>query len=165
MKKPDIILVDDHKIFRQGLKSIITIENIATVIGEASNGMEFINLLNYLQPDLVLMDIDMPEMNGLEATQRAIEIVPDIKILAFTMFGDQEYIQKMEEIGASGYIQKSSDISELEKAMYSILKGEKYYSKLECKRNNKTIAKNIKTTSVMHPKNDKKNIDTFPPWF
>ena len=72
MKKPDIIIVDDHLIFRQGLKSLITIENIATVIAEASNGREFIDLLASHKPDLVLMDIDMPQMNGMEAAQKAL---------------------------------------------------------------------------------------------
>jgi len=88
MKKPEIIIVDDHMIFRQGLKSLITVENFAAVIGEASNGNEFIELLSHLKPDLVLMDIDMPHMNGMEATQKALAIMPELKIIAFTMFGD-----------------------------------------------------------------------------
>lgn len=67
-EKPNIIIVDDHLIFRQGLKSIISNEEIANVIGEASNGIEFLQLLTYLKPDLVLMDIDMPHMNGFTRT-------------------------------------------------------------------------------------------------
>ena len=124
---PKIILVDDHELFRQSLKSIITIENIATIIGEASNGKEFLDQLTYLKPDLVLMDIDMPVMNGLEATEKALKIMPDLKIIAFTMFGDDDYISKMIELGAMGYILKSCDFSVLEKAIELILKGEKYY--------------------------------------
>src|SRR5512133_1655890 len=99
MKKPDIIIVDDHLIFRQGLKSLINLENIATVIGEASNGLEFIELLSSLKPDVVLMDIDMPHMNGMEATKKALEVFPDLKIIAFTMFGDEEYYYKMIDLG------------------------------------------------------------------
>ena len=134
MKKPDIIIVDDHEIFRQGIKSIITLENIASVIGEASNGIEFIELLSYLKPDLVLMDVDMPYMNGLEATEEALKIMPDLKIIAFTMFGDEEYFIKMIELGAKAYILKSSNISELEKAIHFVMKGEKYFSNHQFKK-------------------------------
>lgn len=125
---PDIIIVDDHLIFRQGLKSLITFENIANVIGEASNGKEFIELLSHLKPDLVLMDIDMPHMNGMEATQKALELIPDLKIIAFTMFGDEEYYYKMIDLGVKGFILKSSGINELEKAISEVTQGESYFS-------------------------------------
>jgi DNA-binding NarL/FixJ family response regulator len=128
MKKPDIIIVDDHLIFRQGLKSLIVAENFATVIGEASNGIEFIELLSMLQPDLVLMDIDMPQMNGMEATQKALELMPELKIIAFTMFGDEEYYYKMIDLGVKGFILKSSGINELEKAIQDVMMGESYFS-------------------------------------
>lgn len=127
-RKPDIIIVDDHLIFRQGLKSIISIENIARVIGEASNGREFIELLSHLKPDLVLMDIDMPHMNGMEATQKARMLIPDIKIIAFTMFGDEEYYYKMIDLGVKGFILKSSGINELENAIEEVMRGESYFS-------------------------------------
>ena len=128
MKKPDLIIVDDHLIFRQGLKSLITIENIASVIGEASNGKEFIELLAHLKPDLVLMDIDMPHMNGMEATQKALEMMPDLKIIAFTMYSDEDYYYKMIELGVKGFILKSSGINELEKAIQEVMAGESYFS-------------------------------------
>lgn len=128
MKKPEIIIVDDHLIFRQGLKSLITSENIATVVGEASNGKEFLQLISHINPDLVLMDIDMPHMNGMEATQRALEIIPDLKIIAFTMFGDEEYYYKMIDLGVKGFILKSSGINELEKAISEVMIGESYFS-------------------------------------
>ncbi len=162
MKKPDIILVDDHQIFRQGIKSITTIENIATVIGEASNGIEFIDMLAYLHPDLVLMDIDMPGMSGLEATQKALEIMPDIKIIAFTMFGDEEYFLKMIELGAVGFILKSSDITELEKAIHHVMKGEKYFSNHQYKKNSKNMdALKIEVKNLDNRRNEDKPI----PWF
>ena len=128
MKKPDIIIVDDHLIFRQGLKSLITSENFASVIGEASNGKEFIDLLSYLKPDLVLMDIDMPHMNGMEATKQALELIPDLKIIIFTMFGDEEYYYKMIDLGVKGFILKSSGINELEKAIQVVMLGESFFS-------------------------------------
>jgi len=127
-KKPDIIIVDDHLIFRQGLKSIITLESIANVIGEASNGIEFIELLSTLRPDLVLMDIDMPRMNGLDATAKALEILPDLKIIAFSMFSDEEYYYKMIDRGVKGFILKTSGINELETAIQNVMLGDTYFS-------------------------------------
>ena len=127
-KKPNIIIVDDHLIFRQGLKSIITLENIANVIGEASNGIDFIELLSDLKPDLVLMDIDMPRMNGLEATEKALEILPELKIIAFSMFSDEEYYYKMIDRGVKGFILKTSGINELETAIQNVMSGDTYFS-------------------------------------
>ena len=121
--KPKIILVDDHLPFRHGLKSILTIEKIADVIGEASNGVEFIELLSHLEPDLVIMDIDMPKMNGIEATQKALEIRPNLKIIVFTMFGDNEYLEKMNSLGIKAFMLKSSGINELEKAINDVMTG------------------------------------------
>ena len=127
-KKPNIIIVDDHLIFRQGLKSIITLENIANVIGEASNGIEFIELLSDLKPDLVLTDIDMPRMNGLDATEKALEILPELKIIAFSMFSDEEYYYKMIDRGVKGFILKTSGINELETAIQNVMLGDTYFS-------------------------------------
>jgi len=127
-KRPDIIIVDDHLIFRQGLKSIITLENIANVIGEAHNGLEFIELLSHLKPDLVLMDIDMPHMNGLDATEKALEIMPDLKIIAFSMFSDEDYYYKMIDRGVKGFILKSCGIIELENAIQNVMSGDNYFS-------------------------------------
>jgi len=127
-QKPSIILVDDHLIFRQGLKSIISNENFAEVIGEASSGIEFLELLKNNRPDVVLMDIDMPYMNGMEATRKALEMAPDMKIIAVTMFGDEEYYYKMIELGVKGFIVKSSGITELENAIREVMMGESYFS-------------------------------------
>lgn len=128
IKKPTIIIVDDHLIFRQGLKSIILQENFATIIGEASNGLEFLELLSSRKPDVVLMDIDMPHMNGLEATEKALKLMPDLKIIAFTMFGDEEYYYKMIDRGVKGFILKTSGIGELENAIRDVMLGESYFS-------------------------------------
>jgi DNA-binding NarL/FixJ family response regulator len=126
--KPTLIIVDDHVTFRNALKSLSTIENFATVIGEASNGVEFLELLNHQKPDLVLMDIDMPAMNGIEATQEALKLMPDLKIIALTMFGDEEYYNKMVESGVKGFILKTGGIHELEKAIHNVICGKIYFS-------------------------------------
>lgn len=125
--KPDIIIVDDHLTFRHVIKSIISIEDIANVIGEASDGEVFIGLLSHLKPDLVLMDIDMPHMNGIEATQKALELMPDLKIIVFSMFGREDYYYKMIDLGVKGFLLKSSGINELEKAIREVMKGKSYF--------------------------------------
>jgi len=143
-RKPDIIIVDDHLIFRRGLKSILTIENIANVIGEASNGKDFLTLLSYLNPDLVLMDIDMPLMNGIEATRQALKLNPNLKIVAFTMFGEEAYYNMMFDLGVKGFILKSGGIKELEDAIRDVMKGKCYFSNELISRINNTLSrKNI----------------------
>lgn len=127
--KPTIILVDDHIIFRQGLKSLITAENLGTVIGEASDGNEFIHILTHPAPNLVIMDIDMPNMNGMEAAKKALELFPNLKIIVFTMFGDDEYLQKMISLGVKGFILKSNGITEIEKSIHDVINGKTYFSK------------------------------------
>jgi DNA-binding NarL/FixJ family response regulator len=127
MKKPKIIIVDDNHTFRQSLTLLITIENLANVIGKASNGIEFIELLSLNKPDLVLMDIDMPEMNGIEATQKALELIPDLKIIVFLMYGNEEYYIRMRKLGVRGYILKSCHINEFERAIQDVMKGENYF--------------------------------------
>lgn len=127
-KKPQIVLVDDHVLFRQGLKSIITDRKIADVIGEASNGEEFIELLSHMNPDLVLMDIIMPKMNGMEATYLALRLMPQLKIIAYTMFGEREYYYRMTAIGVKGFIVKNSRIEEIEKAIKEVMLGNTYFN-------------------------------------
>jgi DNA-binding NarL/FixJ family response regulator len=127
-KRPNIIVVDDHLIFRQGLVAVITVENIANVIGEASDGYEFIDLLSHLRPDVVLMDIDMPCMNGIEASRKALKLMPDLKIIAYTMFGEQDYYYKMIEIGVKGFVLKSSPIEDLETAIREVMDGKTWFS-------------------------------------
>ena len=127
MKKPTIIIVDDNLTFRQSLILLITIENIASVIGKASNGIEFLELLAANKPDVVLMDIDMPEMNGIEASKKALEIMPDLKIIVFSMYGNEEYYSKMRDIGVKGYILKSCHIDEFENAIRDVMKGKNYF--------------------------------------
>jgi len=147
--KPTIIIVDDHLIFRHGIKSMLEIENIATVIGEASNGIEFLELLSHVKPDLVFMDIDMPYMNGLDATQNALKIFPDLKIIALTMFSDEEYYYKMVDRGVKGFLLKTSGISEIENAIRNVMLGETHFS-------NEILIKIISNYSRKHPETNTK---------
>ncbi|NDP22773.1 MAG: response regulator transcription factor [Paludibacter sp.] len=128
LKVPNIILVEDHTIFRQGIKAIINFENLGTVIGEASNGKDFIDMISVSSPDLVLMDIEMPDMNGIEATKRALNLNPDLRVIAFTGYADQEYFHLMVELGVKGFILKTEGLKELEIAIRKVMHGERYFS-------------------------------------
>lgn len=98
------------------------------VIGEASNGEELLLLLQKSKPDVVITDIKMPIMNGVEATKRALELYPDLNIIALTMFGEHTYINLMGEAGAKGFLQKSVNRDELEKAIKTVCAGNTYFS-------------------------------------
>ncbi|MBU2649456.1 MAG: response regulator transcription factor [Bacteroidetes bacterium] len=124
----DIIIVDDHEIFRNGLKMVINKLKYARVIGEAANGKEFIQLLEKKEPHMVFMDIEMPVMNGIEATRKALEDYPDLKIAALTMFNDEAYIESMLEAGARGFLLKNINKDDLEQAIRTLARGHTYYS-------------------------------------
>jgi DNA-binding NarL/FixJ family response regulator len=158
-KKPDITIVDDHLIFRQGLKSILALHNIANVIGEASNGIEFLRLLVHLKPDLVLMDIDMPTMNGIEATENAMKQMPELKIIAFTMFSDEEYYYKMIDRGVKGFILKTYGISELQNAIKNVMSGDSYFSNELLMRIIKNFGQLNKVMPLKHDKLTPREID------
>lgn len=123
-----IILVDDHTMFRNGLKLMIETNKIGKVIAEAENGHKFLDLLLQHQPDVVLMDIDMPVMNGLTATQKAIEKYPHLKIIGLSMFGDEKFYVKMLNAGAKGFMLKKSGMTELIKGIQDVANGESYFS-------------------------------------
>ncbi|UTW63181.1 response regulator transcription factor [bacterium SCSIO 12741] len=122
----NLLLCDDHPIFRQGIRNVLANEPEVTILGEASNGKECLELLEILQPDIVLMDIRMPEMNGILCTQKIKERYPDVKIIAMTQFDEIRLVKQMMKYGASGYVLKSSTHSELLKAFREVLKGKKY---------------------------------------
>lgn len=123
-----IILVDDHQMFRDGLKFAISQIDDLEVIGEASNGVEFLNQLEELNPDVILMDIGMPKMDGVEATEKAVTLKPSINIIALSMFGDVEYYQKMVAAGAKGFLMKEASVDELEAGIREVVNGGTYFS-------------------------------------
>ncbi|MDZ7741707.1 MAG: response regulator transcription factor [Bacteroidota bacterium] len=126
--KLDIIIVDDHEIFRNGLKMVLGKLKYVNIIAEASNGREFLELLPEHEPDIVLMDIEMPEMNGIQATEKAIKQNPELKIIALTMFNDDEYIQSMIDAGVRGFLIKNIKKDILDRALQEVHKGGNYYS-------------------------------------
>ncbi len=128
MSNAKLYLVDDHLIFREGLRNLIEVEDIGKVVGEAGNGKDFIENFEDISPDLVLMDISMPIMDGIEATKQAIEKRPDLKVMALSMNGDEEYYYKMIEAGVKGFLLKDSGIREMEKGIKAVLEGDSYFS-------------------------------------
>lgn len=128
MKKHSILIVDDHNLFRKGLILMLNeIENLE-VIGEASNGIEFINFLALSIPDIVLIDINMPQSDGVSATKKALSLYPNLKVIAVSSSDDYESYQKMVESGVIGFLIKNSDISELNICIQKALNGVGYFS-------------------------------------
>jgi len=126
--KVKIIIVDDHEIFRNGLKMVLGKLSYASLIGEAQNGAEFLELLKKSKPDIVLLDIEMPVMNGVDAAKSALDKYPDINIIALTMFNDDEYIKSMMDAGVKGFLIKNINKETLDKAIQTVVNGGNYYS-------------------------------------
>lgn len=126
--KHGVILVDDHTLFRNGLKILLNNLSDYVVVGEAANGLEFLDLLENQQPDLVLLDIDMPVMDGIEAARKALHKYPDLKIITLSMYGEEDYYYKMVDAGVKGFLLKNSDINEVKTALQTVLDGGSYFS-------------------------------------
>lgn len=123
-----LIIADDHVMFRESICKILIQKKIADVIAEAGNGIELLKLLDIHTPDMVLMDISMPEMDGIEATKKAIEKQPNLKILTLSSFGDEQYYFNMLEAGVKGFLLKSASLAELEKAIKEVAGGGSWFS-------------------------------------
>lgn len=128
MKKLKIYIVDDHKLFREGLKLLLSTQDFIQHIYEASNGQEFIENLSLIDCDIVLMDIEMPEMNGILATEKALKMRPDLKVIVLSMYGDEQYYYKMVDAGVKGFVLKSSGIEKVITAIHKVADGENYFS-------------------------------------
>lgn len=124
----NILLVDDHNLFRNGLKMLIDTIPGYNVTGEASNAREFLEKIKTGQFDIIFLDIDMPDMNGIDAARIALKSYPDLKIITLTMYGDQEYFDQMVQAGAKGFLLKNSDILEVKSAIEAVQQGGTYYS-------------------------------------
>ena len=128
MSKPRILIVDDHGIVRAGIRSLLEDDTSIEVVGEAENGEEAIEKAKQLKPDLVLMDIAMPGMNGIEATRRIKEEFPDICVLILTMHDDEEFFLPALRAGASGYVVKEAEPKEFLHAIQVVVGGDVFLS-------------------------------------
>lgn len=153
MENITIAVVDDHSLFREGVISTLNLLNMKLTIFEASDGQEFLDLISKENIQVVLMDINMPNIDGVEASKIALEQNPNIKIIALTMQMEHEYFEKMLSIGVKGFLTKSIDKDDLEKAIEFVVGGKQYFSeeilplfmnKLSHKNN---LAKNIKLSA------------------
>jgi DNA-binding NarL/FixJ family response regulator len=128
MKRISVYIVDDHQLFRQGLKLLLSNLDYIENVYEAENGRQFIENLKNNKIDIALLDIEMPEMNGIEAAKKAIEIHPGIKIVALSMYSNKNYYLSMIEAGASGFLLKNSSFQEVEKAIVDVYNNKSYIS-------------------------------------
>ncbi len=123
-----IAIADDHEIVRDGIKLLLEDEPGFEIVSEAENGKQALSFCKDYEPDLVIMDITMPEMDGIEATKKIKDQYTNIKVLALTMLSEDQHIRKMIKAGASGYILKSAGKEELIKAIKTIIEGQHYFS-------------------------------------
>ncbi len=123
-----VLIADDHQIFRDGLITLLESEDDIEIIGTAKNGIEAINIAKKLKPDILIMDITMPEMDGIEATLRLKMAMPEIKILALSMHSDSQYVRKMLKAGIDAYLIKSCTSKKLIDVIHSVHNNKKILS-------------------------------------
>jgi DNA-binding NarL/FixJ family response regulator len=128
MNKTKVLIVEDHAIFREGLKRVIEAIKDVELVGEAENGVQLLELIKKKKTDIVLMDIKMPVMDGIEATEKALMINPKLRIIILTMFGEEEYLYSLIQKGISGFMLKTARIVEIERAIQMVAAGKQYYS-------------------------------------
>ena len=123
-----IILADDHKIVLQGLKTLIEQEPDMEVVGEAEDGLRTVSMVRELIPHVVIMDIKMPDLNGIEATQQILSEVSEVKVIALSMYADRRFVANMLKAGACGYLLKDCAFEELAKAIRLVMSNKTYLS-------------------------------------
>jgi DNA-binding NarL/FixJ family response regulator len=128
MKRTRILLADDHAVVRQGFKMILSAQTDMEIVGEAANGREAVELAQQLHPDVVVMDVAMPELNGIEATRRLIAENPHTRVIALSMHKDSVYVREILRAGARGYLLKDSGAGDLVTAIRAVANGESYLS-------------------------------------
>lgn len=134
MQKIKVLLADDHNVVRQGLRALFTTEEDIEIVGEADTGRQAVQMAKRLMPDVVVMDIAMPLLNGLEATRQITNQVPTAKVLVLSTYSDDEYVQQLTEAGAAGYLVKQTAANDLLKAIREAHRGNAYFSPSIAKR-------------------------------
>jgi DNA-binding NarL/FixJ family response regulator len=128
MEQIKIFIVDDHNLFREGLKFLLSNQPYISQIYESEDGESFLQKLRETKPDIALVDIELPRMNGIEATTRALQIHPSLKVIALTMYADESYYMSMIEAGAKGFMLKNSNFQEVLLAIDEVASGRNYFS-------------------------------------
>jgi DNA-binding NarL/FixJ family response regulator len=127
-KKIEILIADDHQMFIEGIISSLAANEFITVVATANNGKQILKLLEKDTVDVILLDINMPEMNGIEAAKIILKKYPGIKIISLSMYLEKEFIEELIKIGVSGYILKNTSMKELEQSVLAVASGKKYFS-------------------------------------
>jgi DNA-binding NarL/FixJ family response regulator len=128
MKPITILLAEDHTIVRKGIRMMLEMEKNFVILGEATDGHDALRLARSLKPDVVLMDIAMPELNGLEATRQLLKLLPKTKIIILSAHNDDNYISKAIDNGAVGYLLKQSSVQDVCRAVNKVMQGQKFFS-------------------------------------
>ena len=126
MEKINVMIADDHSLIREGLKQLLEFDGTIKIVGEASNGIECLEKMNVYNPDVLLLDINMPEMNGIEVLKKMKDDNSQVKVLILTVHNEMDYLMKAVDIGVDGYILKDSESAELKKAIRAVRDGENY---------------------------------------
>ena len=134
MEKITVLLADDHVVVRQGLRALLAAEGDIEIVGEADNGRQAVQLAKKLLPNVVLMDIAMPVLNGLEATRQITRMLPNTRVLVLSSYSDGEYVQQLTEAGAAGYLVKQTAAGDLLKAIREAHRGNAFFSPAIAKR-------------------------------
>lgn len=145
-----VFIVDDHDVFRDGIKLLLSSSEMAEVVGEAGNGQEFLGMVESAQPDVVLMDISMPVLDGIKTTKLVQEKYPDMKILVLSMYGEEKYYYQMIQSGVKGFVLKSTGINELLKGITEVAEGRYFFS-------SELISKVITSLSAQGPQAEDSN--------
>ena len=143
-----VLLADDHRLIRAGLRALLKSLELVQVVAEAGNGHEAIQLAEQHQPDIVIMDIGMPELNGLEATARIVKLAPAPRIIVLSMHANEEYVRRALQAGAAGYLLKGAEPAELELAIRAVMRGETYLTP--------AVSKQV-VQNYLHPREMKTN--------
>ena len=128
MDRIKILVVDDHAIMRDGIRALLGLHDDIEIVGEANEGKEAINKTLELEPDVVIMDVSMPDLNGIEATRQIIDRVPKVKVIALSMHSDALFVTEMLKSGASGYLLKDCAFEELTRAIHAVVADKTYLS-------------------------------------
>jgi DNA-binding NarL/FixJ family response regulator len=156
--KRKIIIVDDHALFRNGLRILLNNMDDYQVIAEAANGKQFIELLEKEVPDLVLLDINMPVMDGIEAAAIAHGKYPELKIITLSMYGEEDYYYKMVNGGVKGFVLKNSDIKEVKAALDVVYEGGSFFSS-ELLQNLVNSLKSAPKSKEFHPELSERELE------
>ncbi len=152
MSKIRVLLADDHTIVRQGLRALLDSQEDIEVVGEAENGRQTFEKTKQIVPDIVVLDITMPNLNGIEATRQIKKLNPEIKVIVLTVHDNEEYVHQALHAGASGYLLKESAVSDLVSAIHAVKKGDIFLSP--------TISKVVVKDYIKHAEGESKAFDS-----